>query len=60
MVCCRLILAKGADPNALDSNGNNVCHMMVILNRINMLDMAFELGGDTQGVNRQVEMMLYY
>jgi hypothetical protein len=47
-------LAKGADPNAVDSNGNNVCHMMVILNRINMLDMAFELGADIMRVNLQV------
>jgi hypothetical protein len=29
--------------------------MMVILNRIKMLDMAFELGSDTQAVNRQVD-----
>jgi hypothetical protein len=28
---------------------------MVILNRIKMLDMAFELGSDTQAVNRQVD-----
>jgi ankyrin repeat protein len=28
--CYRLILAKGHDPNAQDSNGNTVLHMLVI------------------------------
>ena len=50
----RLILAKGADPNALDTNGNNVCHMMVILNKRDMFDMAFETGADARIFNNQV------
>ena len=37
LLVSRLILAKGADPNALDSNDNNVCHMMVILNKVNIM-----------------------
>ena len=28
--CYRLIMAKGADPNLQDSNGNTVLHMLVI------------------------------
>lgn len=28
--CYRLILARGADPNAQDTNGNTVLHMLVI------------------------------
>ena len=49
----RLILARGADPNAIDTNGNNVCHMMAILNKMDMFDMAFELGADTRIINTQ-------
>ena len=49
----RLILARGADPNALDTNGNNICHMMVILNKMEMFDMAFELGADFRIINVQ-------
>ena len=25
---------RGADPDSLDTNGNNICHMMVILNKV--------------------------
>ena len=28
--CVRLLLAKGADPNVQDTNGNTVMHMLVI------------------------------
>ena len=28
--CVRLLLAKGADPNAVDSNGNTVLHMIIV------------------------------
>lgn len=54
----RLILAKGADPNALDTNGNNVCHMMVILNKKDMFDMAYETGADARIFNNQVYQFL--
>ena len=28
--CARLLIAKGADPNLQDTNGNTVMHMLVI------------------------------
>ncbi len=28
--CVRLLIAKGADPNIQDTNGNTVLHMLVI------------------------------
>lgn len=31
--CYRLVLAKGADPNGQDSNGNTVLHMLVIYDK---------------------------
>nr|CAH0100413.1 unnamed protein product [Daphnia galeata] len=42
--CYRLVLAKGADPNGQDTNGNTVLHMLVIYDKIAMFDMAHELG----------------
>ncbi|XP_055376227.1 transient receptor potential cation channel subfamily V member 5 [Condylostylus longicornis] len=42
--CYRLVLAKGADPDLQDTNGNTVLHMMVIYEKINMFDMAYEVG----------------
>lgn len=32
--CYRLILAKGADPNGQDTNGNTVLHMLVIYQKL--------------------------
>lgn len=32
--CYKLLLAKGADPNRQDSNGNTTLHMTVIADRI--------------------------
>ena len=32
--CYRLVLAKGADPNGQDTNGNTVLHMLVIYDKI--------------------------
>lgn len=32
--CIRLLIAKGADPNRQDSNGNTVMHMLVIYNNL--------------------------
>ena len=34
MDCVKLLLAKGADPNRQDSNGNTVLHMLVIHNKL--------------------------
>ncbi|XP_067141643.1 transient receptor potential cation channel subfamily V member 6 [Centruroides vittatus] len=51
--CYRLLLAKGADPNRQDTNGNTVLHMLVICDKLNMFNMAFELGAVMDIVNRQ-------
>lgn len=32
--CYRLILARGADPDKQDTNGNTVLHMLVIYEKI--------------------------
>ncbi len=32
--CYRLMLAKGANPNLQDTNGNTVLHMLVIYDKI--------------------------
>lgn len=42
--CYRLVLARGADPDAQDTNGNTVLHMLVIYEKAETFDMAFEVG----------------
>lgn len=42
--CYRLVLAKGADPDAQDTNGNTVLHMLVIYEKVATFDMAYEVG----------------
>lgn len=42
--CYRLVLAKGADPNAQDTNGNTCLHMMVIYEKLASFDVAYEFG----------------
>ncbi|KAG4078966.1 hypothetical protein HA402_010918 [Bradysia odoriphaga] len=42
--CYRLVLAKGADPDAQDTNGNTVLHMLVIYEKNETFDMAYEVG----------------
>ncbi|XP_072935457.1 transient receptor potential cation channel subfamily V member 5-like isoform X2 [Epargyreus clarus] len=42
--CYRLILARGADPNKQDTNGNTVLHMLIIYDKMNTFDMAYEVG----------------
>ncbi|CAF3232742.1 unnamed protein product [Rotaria socialis] len=49
----RLLVAKGADTNCQDSNGNTALHMCVIYNRISMVDLIYELGGTLDIKNRQ-------
>ena len=44
--CYRLLLAKGADPDRGDTNGNTVIHMCVIVNKIEMFNLAYELGAE--------------
>ncbi|CAF1026088.1 unnamed protein product [Rotaria sordida] len=49
----RLLVAKGANTNCQDSNGNTALHMCVIYNRISMVDLLYELGGSLDIKNRQ-------
>ena len=51
--CYHIVLAAGADPDNMDTNGNSVIHMMVIHNKRDMLDMAYENGASTTLRNRQ-------
>lgn len=49
----RLTLAKGADPDMQDTNGNTVLHMLVIHEKLNTFNMAFELGASMDIKNWQ-------
>ncbi|XP_076317124.1 transient receptor potential cation channel subfamily V member 5-like isoform X2 [Tachypleus tridentatus] len=51
--CYRLLLAKGADPNRQDTNGNTVTHIMVIYEKTKMFNMTYELGASINILNRQ-------
>ncbi|XP_058834961.1 transient receptor potential cation channel subfamily V member 5 [Topomyia yanbarensis] len=42
--CYRLVLARGADPDSQDSNGNTVLHMLVIYEKVSTFDMGYEVG----------------
>lgn len=42
--CYRMLLARGADPDAQDTNGNTVLHMLVIYEKHDTFDMAYEVG----------------
>ncbi|KAK6631831.1 hypothetical protein RUM43_013897 [Polyplax serrata] len=42
----RLMLAKGANPDNQDTNGNTVLHMLVIHNKLSMFDVAYEVGAN--------------
>lgn len=42
--CFRLVLARGADPDAQDTNGNTILHMLVIYEKIETFDMGYEVG----------------
>lgn len=42
--CFRLILARGANPDLIDTNGNTVTHIMVIYDNMKMFDLAVECG----------------
>ncbi|XP_014253746.1 transient receptor potential cation channel subfamily V member 6 [Cimex lectularius] len=44
--CYRLMLARGANPNNQDTNGNTVLHMLIIYSKLPTFDMAYEVGGD--------------
>ncbi|CAG9853902.1 unnamed protein product [Phyllotreta striolata] len=49
----RLILARGADPDAQDSNGNTVLHLLVIKEKSEHFDMAYEVGASLGIRNNQ-------
>uniref|UniRef100_A0A0A9VZJ0 Transient receptor potential cation channel subfamily V member 6 n=2 Tax=Lygus hesperus TaxID=30085 RepID=A0A0A9VZJ0_LYGHE len=51
--CYRLMLARGANPNNQDTNGNTVLHMLVIYSKLSTFDMAYEVGGDLSIINVQ-------
>lgn len=38
------MLARGADPDAQDTNGNTVLHLLVIYKKMDAFDMAYEVG----------------
>ncbi|XP_043237140.1 transient receptor potential cation channel subfamily V member 5-like [Amphibalanus amphitrite] len=50
--CYRLILARGADPDTQDTNGNTTIHMMVIYDKMSMFDLVYECGARIDLVNR--------
>ncbi|XP_003706172.2 transient receptor potential cation channel subfamily V member nanchung isoform X2 [Megachile rotundata] len=51
--CYRLILARGADPDKQDTNGNTVLHMLVIYEKMATFDMAYEVGASLSIRNAQ-------
>ncbi|VDM45663.1 unnamed protein product [Toxocara canis] len=51
--CFRLLIAKKANPNLKDTNGNTVLHLIVIHNQIEMLSLAYECGARLHVFNRQ-------
>ncbi|XP_023309951.1 transient receptor potential cation channel subfamily V member 5 [Anoplophora glabripennis] len=42
--CFRLMLSRGADPDAQDTNGNTVLHLLVIYQKLEFFDTAYEVG----------------
>uniref|UniRef100_A0A182QKQ8 Ion transport domain-containing protein n=1 Tax=Anopheles farauti TaxID=69004 RepID=A0A182QKQ8_9DIPT len=51
--CYRLVLARGADPDNKDFNGNTVLHMLVIYEKITTFDMGYEVGSSLDIRNHQ-------
>ncbi|MFH4977998.1 hypothetical protein AB6A40_004707 [Gnathostoma spinigerum] len=51
--CYRLLIAKKADPNLKDTNGNTVLHLTVIHEKPEMLKLAYNTGAKLQVMNRQ-------
>lgn len=50
--CYRLVLARGADPDAQDTNGNTTLHMLVIYEKLETFDMAYEVGSSLAARNQ--------
>ncbi|XP_044012696.1 transient receptor potential cation channel subfamily V member 5 [Aphidius gifuensis] len=51
--CYRLVLARGADPDKQDTNGNTVLHMLVIYQKVATFNMAYEVGASLSLRNNQ-------
>nr|XP_018900825.1 PREDICTED: uncharacterized protein LOC109032930 [Bemisia tabaci] len=51
--CFRLMLARGANPDNQDTNGNTVLHMLVIYEKLETFDMAYEVGANISVRNVQ-------
>ncbi len=51
--CIRLLMAKGADPNKQDSNGNTVLHMLVINDMLDMFKIMLTFKARLDIKNRQ-------
>ena len=51
--CIRMLMAKGADPNLQDSNGNTVLHMLVINNNMEMFKLMLTFKTRLDIKNRQ-------
>ncbi|XP_076672805.1 transient receptor potential cation channel subfamily V member nanchung isoform X2 [Andrena cerasifolii] len=51
--CYRLVLARGADPDKQDTNGNTVLHLLVIYEKLTTFDMAYEVGASVSIRNAQ-------
>ncbi|KZC09064.1 PREDICTED: transient receptor potential cation channel subfamily V member 5 [Dufourea novaeangliae] len=51
--CYRLVLARGADPDKQDTNGNTVLHLLVIYEKLATFDMAYEVGASVSLKNAQ-------
>ncbi|PNF35990.1 hypothetical protein B7P43_G02292 [Cryptotermes secundus] len=51
--CYRLMLARGANPNNQDTNGNTVLHMLVIYEKLSTFDMAYKVGASLAVRNLQ-------
>lgn len=51
--CYKLLLAKGANPNKQDSNGNSTLHMSIIANRRDMFNLCYSNGAKLDILNAQ-------
>ncbi len=56
--CFRLILARGANPDLVDTNGCSVTHIMVVYDNMKMLDLAVECGAAINILNKQAQTPL--
>ena len=50
--CYRMILARGANHDLVDSNGNSVTHILVVFDNMRMFDLAVECGASINIKNK--------